>query len=85
MSDLSGVSSVSGVSGTADAPKKRREYIIKYPATVSVAVTRPMYDSIMRLCPKNSIGINQSTFLRQLLDRVLLTIDPVYAREKENL
>ena len=60
------------------SPKKpRRPSVIKYPATVSVAITRPMLDSVLRLCPKNSPD-NQSAYLRRLLHQTLLAVDPQY-------
>jgi hypothetical protein len=81
MSDMS--LGVSGTSGTDKAPaKKRRDSVVRYPHTASVALTKPMADSLLRLCPPSSPD-NQSALLRRLLHQVLLAADPLYAREME--
>ena len=70
----------SDTSDTSEAKKPRRRSVVKYPATVSVAVTGPMLNSILRLCPKNSPD-NQSAYLRRLLHQMLLAVDPLYVEE----
>jgi len=62
----------------AKKPRKQRENVSRYPHTVSLAITVEMARGIMRMCPSSG-PFNQSTYLRLLLHRGLLTDDPSYA------
>jgi hypothetical protein len=77
MLDKIETSDKSDKSDTSDSKKPRRESVIKYPATVSVAITGQMVESLKRLNPANG-PTNQSSFLRDLLHRCLLMADPQY-------
>jgi hypothetical protein len=60
-------------------PRKQRENVGRYPASVTVSITTAMAESLIRMCPANG-PFNQSVYLRLLLHRGLLADDPMYQR-----
>jgi hypothetical protein len=59
-------------------PRKQRENISRYPASVNFGITATMAQSLLRMCPSNG-PFSQSTYLRLLLHRGLIQDDPAYA------
>jgi hypothetical protein len=65
------------INGGTKKPRKQRENVGRYPASVTVSVTTAMAESLIRMCPVNG-PFSQSVYLRLLLHRGLLADDPAY-------
>jgi hypothetical protein len=64
-------------------PRKQRENFTRYPVSVNFSITASMGASLVRMCPHNG-PFNQSSYLRLVLHRALITDDPIYQRAMSN-
>ena len=71
------------VNGATKRPRKAREPVGRFPDTFTLSISRPMANSLLRMCPPGA-PFNQSTYLRMVLHSVLLRDDPQYRNELGN-